>query len=35
MVILGGTLQINPFYVPAPQFLEELRGRRPSTHMGC
>lgn len=28
MVIIGGTLQENPFYVPPDQFLEHLRGRR-------
>lgn len=29
MVIIGGTLQRNPFYVPPEQFLQELRERRP------
>jgi hypothetical protein len=28
MIIVGGILQENPFYVPAEQFLEELRQRR-------
>ena len=28
MVILGGVLQVNPFYVPPDQFLEELRERK-------
>jgi hypothetical protein len=28
MVIIGGTLQKNPFYVPPEQFLLELRARR-------
>ena len=28
MIIIGGTLQLNPFYVPPDQFLQELRGRR-------
>ncbi len=28
MVIVGGTLQMNPFYVPPDEFLSELRGRR-------
>lgn len=28
MIIVGGTLQENPFYVPTEQFLEELRHRR-------
>lgn len=27
MVIIGSTLQINPFYVPASQFLEEVHAR--------
>lgn len=28
MVIIGGTLQENPFFVPPDQFLQELRKRR-------
>jgi hypothetical protein len=28
MVILGGTLQHNPFFIPPDEFLIELRGRR-------
>jgi hypothetical protein len=28
MVILGGVLQVNPFYVPPEQFLVELRERK-------
>ena len=28
MIIIGGILQMNPFYVPPDQFLQELRGRR-------
>lgn len=28
MVIIGGTLQENPFFVPPDVFLEELRARR-------
>jgi hypothetical protein len=28
MVIIGGTLQENPFYVPPDEFLQELRERR-------
>lgn len=28
MVIIGGTLQENPFYVPTEVFLEELKARR-------
>jgi hypothetical protein len=28
MIIVGGILQENPFYVPAEQFLAELRERR-------
>ena len=27
MVIIGGILQYNPFFVPPDQFLRELRGR--------
>jgi hypothetical protein len=28
MIIIGGILQMNPFYVSPDQFLQELRGRR-------
>ena len=28
MVIIGGILQSNPFYLPPEEFLRELRGRR-------
>jgi hypothetical protein len=28
MIIIGGILQMNPFYMPPDQFLQELRGRR-------
>ena len=28
MVIIGGVLQENPFFVPPDQMLEELRQRR-------
>lgn len=28
MIIIGGLLQENPFYVPPPQFLAELQARR-------
>ena len=28
MIIIGGMLQVNPFYLPPDQFLRELRGRR-------
>jgi hypothetical protein len=28
MVIIGGILQENPFFVPPEEFLRELRGRR-------
>jgi hypothetical protein len=28
MVIIGGVIQENPFYVPSPVFLEELKTRR-------
>jgi len=28
MVIIGGTLQENPFFVPPEEFLRELRARR-------
>jgi hypothetical protein len=31
MIIIGGILQENPFYVPPDQFLQELRERRAST----
>jgi len=27
LVIIGGLLQVNPFYVPPDEFLRELRGR--------
>jgi hypothetical protein len=27
MVIIGGILQVNPFFVPPDQFLQELRDR--------
>jgi len=27
MVIIGGTLQVNPFFVPPDEFLRELRAR--------
>jgi hypothetical protein len=30
MIIIGGILQINPFYVPSQVFLSELRERRAS-----
>lgn len=29
MVIIGGLLRENPFFVPPEEFLEELRGRKP------
>jgi hypothetical protein len=32
LVIIGGVLQENPFFVPPDQILEELRGRR---HAAC
>jgi MEDS: MEthanogen/methylotroph, DcmR Sensory domain len=32
VVIIGGVLQENPFFVPPDQFLLELRERRRSTH---
>jgi hypothetical protein len=28
MVIIGGVLQVNPFWVPPDEFLEELDARR-------
>jgi len=28
MIIISGTLQENPFFVPPDEFLRELRGRR-------
>jgi hypothetical protein len=30
MVIIGGILRENPFYVPPHEFLQELSGRGPS-----
>jgi hypothetical protein len=27
MIIIGGVLQENPFFVPPDEFLQELRGR--------
>ena len=30
MVIIGGILQENPFYIPPEEFLKEIRGRRPA-----
>ena len=30
MVIIGGVLRENPFFVPPGEFLEQLRGRKPS-----
>ncbi len=32
MVIIGGTLQQNPFFVPPDEFLRELSERRPQHH---
>jgi hypothetical protein len=34
MVIIGGLLQENPFYVPPDQFLRELRERTGQTAAG-
>jgi hypothetical protein len=31
MVIIGGVLQANPFWVPPEEFLRELKARRRST----
>jgi len=28
MIIIGGILQRNPFFVPPEEFLREIRGRR-------
>jgi len=28
LVIIGGLLRENPFFVPPEQFLDEMRGRR-------
>jgi MEDS: MEthanogen/methylotroph, DcmR Sensory domain len=28
LVIIGGLLRENPFFIPPDQFLEEMRGRR-------
>jgi MEDS: MEthanogen/methylotroph, DcmR Sensory domain len=30
MVIIGGILRENPFFIPPEEFLEELRGRKPT-----
>jgi hypothetical protein len=30
MIIIGGMLQENPFFVPPDEFLRELRKRRPT-----
>jgi hypothetical protein len=32
MIILGGILQENPFFLPPEQFLQELRERRIETN---
>lgn len=34
MIIIGGLLQENPFYVPPPEFLAELRARRARSATG-
>lgn len=31
MVLIGGLLHVNPFYVPADKFLRELRERTTRT----
>jgi hypothetical protein len=31
MIIIGGILQENPFYVPPDEFMQELRRRRMTT----
>ena len=35
MVIIGGILQQNPFYVPPDEFLEEFRQRRAARSGSC
>jgi hypothetical protein len=32
MIIIGGILQENPFFVPPDEFLRELRARGPTDH---
>lgn len=34
LVIIGGLLRENPFFVPPDKFLEEMRGRRPGRAAG-
>jgi hypothetical protein len=34
MIIIGGILQENPFFVPPDEFLRVLRERRASVHSG-
>jgi hypothetical protein len=32
MIIIGGMLQENPFFVPPDEFLRELRARQATRH---
>jgi hypothetical protein len=34
MTVIGGLLQVNPFFVPPDAFLRELRERTPRRHGG-
>ena len=34
MIIIGGILQENPFFVPPDEFLRELRERRATAQIG-
>ena len=33
LVIIGGTLQVNPFYIPPGEFIAELKGRQAQARM--
>jgi hypothetical protein len=35
MIIIGGTIQENPFFVPPDQFLRELRDRKTARNLGA
>jgi hypothetical protein len=35
MIIIGGILQQNPFFVPPEEFLREIRGRTSLTAKSC
>lgn len=34
MIVIGGVLQENPFFVPPDEFLRELRERRAAENAG-